>query len=33
MIHDDRTVFVVDFGVYARISNEVDDPFLAFGLI
>lgn len=30
MVHNDRTGFVVDLGVDARVADEVDDPFLAF---
>jgi len=30
VVHDDRTGFVVDFGVDAGVADQVDDPFLAF---
>ena len=33
MIHDDRAILVVNFGVYSRISDEVDYPLLAFILV
>lgn len=33
MIHDDRTIFVVDLRVHSRVSDEVDYPLLAFILI
>jgi len=32
VVHDDRALFVIDFGVDAGISDEVDDPFLALVL-
>lgn len=33
VVHNDRTVLVVDFGIYSRISDEVDYPLLAFILV
>ncbi len=33
MVHDDRTLFVVDFRVHASVADEVDDPFFAFVLV
>ncbi len=32
MIHDDGALFVIDLGIDARVADQVDDPFLAFGL-
>ena len=33
MIHHHRAVSVVDFGVNTGITDEVDDPLLAFVLV
>lgn len=32
VVHDDGAFLVVDLGVDARVADQVDDPFLAFGL-
>ena len=30
VVHNDRASFVVDFGVQAGVSDQVDDPLLTF---
>jgi hypothetical protein len=32
VVHDDGACLVVDFGVETGVADQVDDPFLPFGL-
>ena len=33
MVHQHRALPVIELAVHARIADEVDDPFLAFGFV
>jgi hypothetical protein len=30
MVHDDRSSLIIDLGVHFGVTDEVDNPFLAF---
>jgi hypothetical protein len=33
VVHQDSAGFVVDFGIYTRVADEIDDPLFAFVLV